>query len=319
MKIEVNVVNHYNPRKYEQVQVLVYCEHCSEPVAFPFRCRYCQGIFCEKCRLPETHQCIYIEQVRSQQKEIVPEPEKRPVKANEGLRWIRSPEQQSSRGGIGRILTIPVSDLRRREPWRLMGGTTTGNEAIDILVAASLIFGVLSFRNIALPDLGGDRSYLAGILLTILTGFIGHELAHRSIAKRNGLHARFVLWTQGIILTLLGLLPFLFIFFIVPGFVFMTGYADRTTHGKISLSGPLINIMNGLLLLLLWLVTDLSVWGLNFDNVFILAAQLNFFLALFNLIPFGPLDGRKVREWNPTIWAGAIGSALLLWILIFVL
>lgn len=317
MKIEVNVVNHSNPRKYEQVQVLVYCEHCNEPVAFPFRCHYCQGIFCEKCRLPETHQCIYLEQVRSQRKEIVPESEKRLVQAKEGQGWIRSPEHHSPREGIGRKLTIPVSDYWRREPWRMMGGTTTGNEAIDIIVAAILIFGVLSIRRIVYPSLSGDRSYLAGIMLTILTGFIGHELAHRSIAKSKGLHARFVLWTQGVIFTLLGLiLPFVFI---VPGFVFMTGYADRITHGKISLSGPLINIMNGLILLLLGLIIDVSLWGLNFDEVFILAAQLNFFLAIFNLIPIGPLDGRKVREWNPTIWAGAIGSALLFWILIFIL
>lgn len=298
------------------MQVLVYCEHCGEPVAFPFRCRYCQGIFCEKCRLPESHQCIQLEQVRSQRKDIFPKPEKKPIRAKEGLDWIRSSEQHSPRGNIGRILTLPVSDYWKREPWRLMGGTTTGNEAIDILVAASLIFGVLSFRNIVFPDLGGDRSYLAGILLTILTGFIGHELAHRSIAKRNGLHARFVLWMQGIFFTLLCLiLPFAFI---VPGFVFMTGYADRTTHGKISLSGPLINILNGLILLLMWLITDVSLLGLNFDKVFLLAAMLNFFLALFNLIPFGPLDGRKVREWNPVIWAGALGCTLLFWFLTIV-
>ncbi|MFQ6124804.1 MAG: AN1-type zinc finger domain-containing protein [Candidatus Heimdallarchaeota archaeon] len=296
---------------------MVYCEHCGESVAFPFRCRYCLGIFCDKCRLPETHQCINLNQVRSQRKEIIPEPEKKLDQAKADRGWIRSPEYQSLKGGIGRILTIPVSDIRSREPWRVMGGTTTGNEALDILVAASLIFGVLSFRNIVFPGLSGGRSYLAGILLTILTGFIGHELAHRSIAKRKGLHARFVLWTQGIIFTLIGLI--LPIVFIVPGFVFMTGYAGRIAQGKISLSGPLINILNGLILLFLGLITDVSVWGLNFTNVFLLAAQYNFFLALFNLIPIGPLDGRKVREWNPTIWIAALGSALLLWVLIFVL
>ena len=198
-----------------------------------------------------------------------------------------------------------------------MGGTTTGNEALDILVAATLIIGVLSFRNLVFNRQSGDGSYLAGILLTIITGFIGHELAHRSIARRRELSARFVLWTQGILFTLLGLIaPF---FFIVPGFVFMSGFADRTTIGKVALGGPSINILNGLVLLLLWFVTDVVLWGLNIDQVLILAAQLNFFLALFNLIPLGPLDGRKVREWNPTIWVGALGSSLVLWLLILVL
>lgn len=191
-----------------------------------------------------------------------------------------------------------------------MGGTTSGHEALDILIAATLIFAVISFRNF------GDRNYLAGILLAIGSGFIGHELAHRSIARKYGLNARFVLWTQGIMFTMLGfILPFVFI---VPGFVFMTGYASRTVSGKVALSGPAINIFNGLVLsgLALILLNDVIVWGLELDTVFLSAAMLNFFLALFNLLPVGPLDGRKVREWHPTLWTVSFGSSLLLWVIL---
>lgn len=198
-----------------------------------------------------------------------------------------------------------------------MGGTTTGNEALDILIAAALIFGILGFRNLVSgPNV--NRSYLAGILLTIMTGFVAHELAHRSIARRNGLSARFVLWTQGIIFTLFGLLiPFVFI---VPGFVFITGYATRAISGKVALSGPAINILNGLILLFLWwFVKDVTAWSIHLGTVLSLAAQLNFFLALFNLLPIGPLDGRKVREWNPVLWTVSLGSSVLLWLIVFVL
>jgi len=200
-----------------------------------------------------------------------------------------------------------------------MGGTTTGNEALDILFAAVLIFGVLGFNNLT-RGFNTEISYWdfrIGILVTILTGFIGHELAHRFIAQRSGLQARFVLWTQGILFTLLGLiLPFVFI---VPGFVFMTGYISKTVNGKVALSGPAINIVNGVILAVLWALTNVTVWGINFDTVLQLAAQLNFFLAIFNLIPLGPLDGRKVREWNPKIWALSLGSSLLMWLLLFTL
>ena len=33
------------------------CYNCGEPIAFPIVCRHCFEEFCEKCRLPETHNC----------------------------------------------------------------------------------------------------------------------------------------------------------------------------------------------------------------------------------------------------------------------
>jgi Zn-dependent protease len=34
----------------------------------------------------------------------------------------------------------------------------------------------------------------------------------------------------------------------------------------------------------------------------ILGIQINLWIAFFNLLPIGPLDGRKIIEWNPIIW-----------------
>ena len=33
-------------------------------------------------------------------------------------------------------------------------------------------------------------------------------------------------------------------------------------------------------------------------------AIINLWLGLFNMLPIGPLDGKKVFAWNPKIWAG---------------
>jgi Zn-dependent protease len=30
--------------------------------------------------------------------------------------------------------------------------------------------------------------------------------------------------------------------------------------------------------------------------------SLNLWLAAFNLLPFGPMDGAKVFKWNPLVW-----------------
>ncbi len=36
------------------------CEVCGEEVLLPFRCNYCQSLFCAKHRLPESHNCSKI-------------------------------------------------------------------------------------------------------------------------------------------------------------------------------------------------------------------------------------------------------------------
>ncbi len=289
---------------------LVNCEYCEDYVLYPFKCNFCNGVFCSKCRLPETHQCTHLEIVRSTRRELTVGSKTQSTR-NKTLSGSSRLTSGYSPKDLFRRRSRPVYGSRGNEPWRMLGGTTVGHEALDIIIAATLIFAVLSYRNI-FPGLIG-RSYFAGILLTIVSGFIGHELSHRFYARQAGLNARFVLWTQGIMLTLLGfVLPFVFI---VPGFVFMTGYASRSINGKVALSGPLINILNGIALFILSRAVNVVIWDLQLGSIFEMAAFFNFFLALFNLIPIGPLDGRKVREWHPLLWAISLGSALLLWLL----
>jgi len=31
---------------------------------------------------------------------------------------------------------------------------------------------------------------------------------------------------------------------------------------------------------------------------------INLFLAAFNLVPFGPLDGKTVKQWSTPVWLG---------------
>ena len=79
--------------------------------------------------------------------------------------------------------------------------------------------------------------------------------------------------------------------------------ATRETVGKTALSGPLTNIL---------LSAGCIVIATFSQEIFWIVAFINAFLAAFNLIPFGIMDGFKVYRWNKTFWATAFAAAIAL-------
>jgi Zn-dependent protease len=100
--------------------------------------------------------------------------------------------------------------------------------------------------------------------------------------------------------------------------VSLGGYGiDKKTNGLISISGPLTNIAAALIF---FFTAQLGKLSGNFlaSQIGLLGLQINLWLAAFNLLPFGPLDGQKIFAWNIAIWAGI---AIPLWainILLFI-
>jgi Zn-dependent protease len=74
----------------------------------------------------------------------------------------------------------------------------------------------------------------------------------------------------------------------------------------IAVAGPFTNVVLAGVFLPLFLLTDGS--GGFLAGVGQLGVTLNAVLAAFNMIPFGPLDGRKVLSWSK---AGFAVSALI--------
>ena len=94
-----------------------------------------------------------------------------------------------------------------------------------------------------------------------------------------------------------------------PGAVMISGPVGRTRNGKISAAGPATNIILALIFLAVGKLTALS--GLTADIVqygFI----INTWLALFNMIPFGLFDGKKILNWNKFVYIGMVVVSLLL-------
>ncbi len=146
-------------------------------------------------------------------------------------------------------------------------------------------------------------------------GFLLHELMHKYVAQNYGLKAEFVAFYNMLFLAI----GFSFFGFILaaPGAVMMQGRRiTKEQNGKISLAGPMTNIVLGLgfLIPLIFLKPE-GILRIFLDYGLI----INALLALFNLIPLGPFDGKKIWEWNKTIHIItvliALGLFLSKWVL----
>ncbi len=184
-------------------------------------------------------------------------------------------------------------------------------ELRDLIISAlvlALAFGIAlsgGFRVFSQPDILIVFSGMA--LVAVSLGFVFHELAHRLIARRFGYFAEYAMWPIGLIVAL-GFSLFGFVF-AAPGAVMIhprqmawgITSVSRDRVGLISLAGPATNVG----LAMVFLALDFVEPAL----LFTLGARINIWLAVFNLIPFGPLDGAKLFRWNKWIWLIAIAIA----------
>jgi len=151
-------------------------------------------------------------------------------------------------------------------------------------------------------------------LVVIGPAFVLHEVGHKLTAQAYGYWAEYRMWRQGLFLALI--FSFSGFVFVAPGAVYFAdgGFVSRKSReiiGRIGISGPLVNLGLGGAFMLLYFIGGPVVGMIGYLGVYI-----NAWLAVFNLIPFGPLDGKKVLAWNKTYWALTLlaGIGLFLWI-----
>src|SRR3989338_440504 len=152
------------------------------------------------------------------------------------------------------------------------------------------VMGIWSFRFLMLF---GVSLFTAGL------GFLLHELSHKLVAQRYGCAAEFRAFDQMLFLAL-GLAFVIGFIFAAPGAVMISGMVTRKENGIISMAGPMMNFVLGLLFMgLTWVFPP---WA----SLFSVGFSINMWLGLFNMITFGPLDGVKIFRWNTLVWAGMV-------------
>lgn len=185
---------------------------------------------------------------------------------------------------------------------------TSRTEIVDIVkawLALSLAFAFI-YSGASILNGGIAKAFslhfAVVFLISLFTagfGFLLHELAHKFVAQHYGCAAEFRAWDQLLYLAV-ALAVFVGFIFAAPGAVMISGMVTRKENGLISAAGPATNYVLAMLFLgLLW-------WFPQWGNIFSTGFSINIWLGLFNLIPFGPLDGKKVFHWNKVVWGGML-------------
>jgi len=185
-------------------------------------------------------------------------------------------------------------------------------ELRDIAISAIALAFIFVYQGF--DDIAATAALLPIGLILVSTSFVLHELGHRALARKYDFHAEYRMWPRGIAFALLLALATNGSFaFAAPGAVVIMPRADlwgrfrqmsMKTYGIISAVGPMVNIV---------LCGVFLASALFFQvPVFMLGASINAWLAIFNLLPFGPLDGTKVFMWDKRIWIALIAVAVAL-------
>lgn len=165
--------------------------------------------------------------------------------------------------------------------------TDLGIAWVVLAVAFALFLGQPA-QFVVAPAAAGSLLVLSAI--TVGAGFLVHEIAHKVVAVRFGQQALFKANYRMLVVAVLSALAGLIV--AAPGAVHHRGRVTRRQRGLIAVAGPVTNL--GLIVLF----APLIVVGGFVGEIGRFGVLINAFLAAFNMLPFGPLDGKTVWSWH---------------------
>ena len=255
------------------------CELCGTDEAIPFKCRYCEGMFCSVHRLPPNHNCIFLKEYLKQ-----------PVRDREFLEHI------NARAGL-------PQERIKSTLYEMIYLRFSKTEVLHLLLATVLVTAVgMSFY---------DFTFRWDFITIFISAFIIHELGHKFLAQFYRAWAEFRVLLFGAVITAFSALPFFPFKFIAPGVVWVSGNLSQSRSGRVSWIGPLTNLAMGTGFLVSYLIlTTID----SASSILLVGVRFNGFIAFFNMIPFMGLDGQKIFGWNKVVWVLTFAAAIGLFI-----
>jgi Zn-dependent protease len=202
--------------------------------------------------------------------------------------------------------------------WRYrvrLGPSRARNELIDLLLSWGALTVAFGAGSILRKDMNG----LLVSAIAVATAFVFHELAHRFVARRFGMYARYQAWYTGLALAVfialitakLGGHPFVLA---APGAVVVStlwGYVDPVVELYVAAAGPASNIIVAIASLLISLFVPYPFhYYIRFIGV------VNAWIAVFNLLPIPPFDGSKVMKYSLRIWVILFALSVTIWVVL---
>ena len=161
-------------------------------------------------------------------------------------------------------------------------------------------------------DLGRAALFFLLSLITVGVAFVLHELAHKFTAMRYGYWAEFQKDNQ-MLLVAVAIAALVGVVFAAPGATMIYGPSlSKRENGVISIAGPVTNLLLAIPFGLLVIGGTMFDPGWFVMLVGAVGVKINAMLAAFNMLPIGPLDGKKVLAWNPAIFIVVIGISFAL-------
>jgi len=150
-------------------------------------------------------------------------------------------------------------------------------------------------------------------LLTFTPGFIIHEIAHKIQARKYGCWAEFRASPGGLRFGVI-LAALIGVVFMAPGAVMVAGNTTREQFGKIALAGPVSNAVLWCIGLAFAVTFGAPGIASSSDTLIFYWMMANGILGALNMLPFGPLDGKKIRTWSvPVFWIWLIICISMVW------
>ena len=152
-------------------------------------------------------------------------------------------------------------------------------------------------------------------LFVVVAGFtvVAHELAHRYTALRYKATMEYKFWGVGmaimLITTILTNTPFA-----QPARTILNARdLDSRKSGIISYAGPVMSLLLALIFL------GMVLYGGFLKDMGTIGFGVSALGCVYSLMPFEPMEGRRVYRWNKAVWAFTFVPALLVYLTVLIL